>query len=177
MNTNNFDLTNLNMNELFPALIATLSITLITLYCFSGNKTKTIDTIITIDTNIEKESELSDETSSVEEKDCSLDSSEEQYTSILYKSFLLMSKKQLLRITGIKYKNFNKDELIIIAMNKFIVSSIDNFKLMPIDAKNFVKENQETMKEEFFKLYNVKSKEYNNDFFEDSASEELHFNA
>jgi hypothetical protein len=69
-----------------------------------------------------------------------------------------MTKKQLLKITGNKYKNVNKDELIIIAMNKFIVLSVENFKLIPVDAKLYVKENKDTMKDELFKLYNVKSK-------------------
>jgi CRISPR/Cas system-associated endonuclease Cas1 len=100
-----------------------------------------------------------------------------------------MTKKQLLKITGNKYRNVNKDELIIIAMNKFIIASIENYKLMPQDSKSFVKENKDVMKDEFFKLYNVKSKEFldnitegnteesNFEGFNSEESKELYFNA
>jgi hypothetical protein len=68
---------------------------------------------------------------------------------------MIMTKKQLLKITGNKYKNSNKDELIIIAMTKFIVNSIENYNYMPIDSKNFVKKNKEIMKDEFYELYKI----------------------
>ena len=161
-----------NLNEVFPIVLSTLTLILVSLYCFSDNKK--------IEVEVEKGTEISETTSTTSEYDEDRNgddtSEDDQYTSILYKSFLLMTKKQLLKITGNKYRNVNKDELIIIAMNKFIIASIENYKLMPQDSKNFVKENKDIMKDEFFKLYNVKSKEFLDNITErnldDSDSEE-----
>jgi hypothetical protein len=161
-----------NLNEVFPIVLSTLTLILVSLYCFSDNKK--------IEVEVEKGPEISEITSTTSEFDEDRNdddtSEDDQYTSILYKSFLLMTKKQLLKITGNKYRNVNKDELIIIAMNKFIIASIENYKLMPQDSKNFVKENKDIMKDEFFKLYNVKSKEFLDNITErnldDSNSEE-----
>jgi hypothetical protein len=151
-----------NTNELLPFILFTFITIMISTYCFTNNE-KVINEI----TEENNESVVSDSSSSCPEIDDTMsDSSEDQYTSILYKSFLLMTKKQLLRIAGIKYKNVNKDELIILAMNKFILLSIENFKLIPIDTKMYIENNKNIMKEELFKLYNVKTKnekEYSKD--------------
>lgn len=172
-----------NLNDMFPMIASTLTLILVSLYCLTDNKK----------VEVEKEVDISDTTSTTseyEENQNEDDTSEDdQYTSILYKSFLLMTKKQLLKITGNKYRNVNKDELIIIAMNKFIIASIENYKLMPQDSKSFVRENKDVMKDEFFKLYNVKSKEFldnitegnieelNSEVSDSEESKELFFNA
>ena len=172
-----------NLNDMFPMIASTLTLILVSLYCLTDNKK----------IEVEKETEISETTSTTSEYEEDINdddtSEDDQYTSILYKSFLLMTKKQLLKITGNKYRNVNKDELIIIAMNKFIIASIENYKLMPTDSKNFVKENKDIMKDEFFKLYNVKSKEFldniteinpdesNSGGSDSEESKELFFNA
>jgi hypothetical protein len=119
----------------------------------------------------EQEQEQEPEPEQADENFNSSEESEDKYTSILFKSFMIMTKKQLLKITGNKYKNSNKDELIIIAMTKFIVNSIENYNYMPIDSKNFVKKNKEIMKEEFYELYKIHKMNQNMDKVIDEISE------
>jgi hypothetical protein len=121
------------------------------LFLFSNNNKK--DQVY-FEMNNSSDDESENNNPSEENNECS-DESEEKYTSILFKSFMIMTKKQLLKITGNKYKNSNKDELIIIAMTKFILNSIENYNYMPIDSKNFVKKNKEIMKDEFYELYKI----------------------
>ena len=159
----------LDNTNFIPMILLTFITVILSIYCFNNNdiadKTEPIET------------DVSDSTSTSSENDeLTSTTSDDQYTSILYKSFLLMTKKQLLKITGSKYKNVNKDELIIIAMNKFILLSIENFKLIPVDTKMYVKDNKEIMKDELFKLYNVKSKnekEYIKDIINEEEEYEL----
>lgn len=150
-------------NNFIPIILLTFITVMLSIYCFNNDiavKNEPIETAV------------SDSMStSTENDEITSTTSEDQYTSILYKSFLLMTKKQLLKITGSKYKNFNKDELIIIAMNKFILLSIENFKLIPVDTKMYVKDNKEIMKDELFKLYNVKSKN-EKEYIKDTINEE-----
>lgn len=150
-------------NNFIPMILLTFITVMLSIYCFNNDiavKNEPIETAVSDSMSTSTEN---DEVTST--------TSEDQYTSILYKSFLLMTKKQLLKITGSKYKNVNKDELIIIAMNKFILLSIENFKLIPVDTKMYVKDNKEIMKDELFKLYNVKSKN-EKEYIKDTINEE-----
>ena len=85
------------------------------------------------------------------------DSPTEQYSSVLFKSFSLLTKKQLLKMTGSKYKNKNKDELVVIAMYKFISKAVEHSNHLPKGIKLFVKENKHSMKQELFELYQIES--------------------
>jgi hypothetical protein len=82
----------------------------------------------------------------------------EEMTSILYKSFSLLTKKQLLKITGKKYKYENKDILIVLAINKFIFKSIQNNEQLPSMVKKFVKQNKNQMLDETLKSYGLEMK-------------------
>lgn len=112
---------------------------------------------------VEEEEEIDNDEDSVDENnikeviDNSSDTSEDQYTSILYKSFSLMTNKQLVKIVGNKYKYKNKDELIILSISKFIQMSIENTDL-PVIVKKFIVENNEEMTEELYQLYKVNVK-------------------
>jgi hypothetical protein len=154
-----FQIYNTNKEQLVCLIIVPFLIVLISVYFTTDSKKVINEKYEDNDNDNDNESVKSDVTSLTNDnEEISSDTSDDQYTSILYKSFLLMTKKQLLKITGNKYKNMCKDELIIIAINKFILHSIDNFKLMPSDAKNFVKKNKETMIDELYKLYKVQNK-------------------
>jgi hypothetical protein len=59
--------------------------------------------------------------------------------SHLYKGFNLMTKKQLIRFVGKEHTYKNKNELIIIAINKFILISIDRVDSIPVFVRNYVK--------------------------------------
>lgn len=88
------------------------------------------------------------------------DSPTQEYTSVLFKSFSLLTKKQLLKMTGSKYKNKNKDELVVIAMYKFISKAVENSQRLPKGVKLFVKENKNSMKQELLELYQIESIDY-----------------
>jgi hypothetical protein len=88
------------------------------------------------------------------------DSPTQEYTSVLFKSFSLLTKKQLLKMTGSKYKNKNKDELVVIAMYKFISKAVENSQRLPKGVKLFVKENKHSMKQELLELYQIESIDY-----------------
>lgn len=166
---------NFNIDTLFVTFIVIIFISYeFGLYLYNNNKKDNI--------HVEMNNSSDDES---DVNECSEDS-EDKYTSILFKSFMIMTKKQLLKITGDKYRNSNKDELIIIAMTKFIVNSIENYNYMPIDSKNFVKKNKEIMKEEFYELYKIhkmnkkldkeekeKDKEEEQELYEQEEEEEL----
>jgi len=87
----------------------------------------------------------------------------QQYTSVLYKSFSLLNKKQLIKITGQKHKYKNKDELIVIAMYKFMIKSIEKSDSLPKGIKVFVLANKKMMKEELLELYKIPSNETSDD--------------
>jgi len=150
LNPTDFDLDIFNEDTFLPVILVPLFVLIFSL-CFSLNRTPEIKN------KIEQElpEELSNDIS--ENNETILDSSEQPYTSVLYESFLLMTKKQLLKMTGSKYKNLNKDELIIIALTNFLASSIQNCKLIPSESKIFIQENKDIMKKELYILYNIKS--------------------
>ena len=52
-----------------------------------------------------------------------------------------MTKKQLIRFLGKEHTYKNKNELIISAINKFILISIDRLDSIPIFVKNYIKNN------------------------------------
>jgi hypothetical protein len=85
------------------------------------------------------------------------DSPTEQYSSVLFKSFSLLTKKQLLKMSGSKYKYKNKDELVVIAMYKFISKAVEHSHHLPKGIKLFVKENKHSMKQELLELYQIES--------------------
>jgi hypothetical protein len=88
------------------------------------------------------------------------DSSGDQYSSVLFKSFSLLTKKQLLKMTGSKYKNKNKDELVVIAMYKFISKAVEHSSRLPKGVKLYINENKHLMKQELLELYQVESMDY-----------------
>jgi CCR4-NOT transcription complex subunit 1 len=59
--------------------------------------------------------------------------------SHVYKGFNLMTKKQLIRFVGREHTYKNKNELIIIAINKFILISIDRVDSIPVFVKKYIK--------------------------------------
>ena len=61
--------------------------------------------------------------------------------SHVYKGFNLMTKKQLIRFVGREHTYKNKNELIIIAINKFILISIDRVDSIPVFVRNYIKNN------------------------------------
>jgi len=65
----------------------------------------------------------------------------EEQNSHVYKGFNLMTKKQLIRFLGKEHTYKNKNELIISAINKFILISIDRLDSIPIFVKNYIKNN------------------------------------
>ena len=61
--------------------------------------------------------------------------------SLVYNGFNLMTKKQLIRFVGKEHTYKNKNELIIIAINKFILISIDRVDSIPVFVRNYIKNN------------------------------------
>ena len=116
------------------------------------------------DKNIDYEEDSDDDATSVDseysktsDEDEEEDSPTEQYSSVLFKSFSLLTKKQLLKMTGSKYKYKNKDELVVIAMYKFISKAVEHSHHLPKGIKLFVKENKHSMKQELLELYQIES--------------------
>lgn len=94
-----------------------------------------------------------------------IDTSEENYSSVFYKSLNLMTKKQLLRIIGVRFRNLNKNQIITIIMGKLIINAVENNIYITKESKNFIRENEKKMESEFFSLYDIKNIE-NDDFKE-----------
>lgn len=101
------------------------------------------------DSQDESESDVSNETS-------------EKMNTVLYKSFSLLTKKQLLDITGSKYKYETKEILIAIAINKVIFRSLQNFEKLPVMVKKFLMVNKEEMLNETLESYGFMNND--NDF-------------
>lgn len=95
--------------------------------------------------------------------DNEIDTSEENYSSVFFNSLDLMTKKQLLRIIGVRFRNLNKDQIITIIMGKLIINAVENNIYITKESKNFIRENEKKMESEFFSLYNIKNTE-NDDF-------------
>jgi len=72
---------------------------------------------------------------------------------ILFQTFNMLTKKQLVKMTSPIWKNKNKDELIVIAIHKFIIHAIDNAKYIPKNSKYFLLTNRELLKKELIEFY------------------------
>ena len=79
----------------------------------------------------------------------------EKYSSVVQKAFTLLTKKQLISITGKKYKNKNKDELVVIALYKFMLSAVKKSDKLPKGIKHFVEANKDMLKSELLELYEI----------------------
>jgi hypothetical protein len=127
---------------------------------FSTNETN-IESKQELDNNnleeYEEESEYESVDNSITE-DTEKSEISEEATSVLYKSFSLLTKKQLLKITGKKYIYENKDVLIVLAINKFIFKSIQNNEKIPSMVKKFVKQNKNQMLDENLKSFGLEMK-------------------
>lgn len=119
-----------------------------------GNDNDDEDDDSTPDEN-ENDSDTSDDDENIKEA--------QQYTSVMYKSFSLLNKKQLIKMTGQKHKYKNKDELIVIAMYKFMIKSIEKSDSLPKGIKIFALANKKIMKEELLELYKIPSDETSDD--------------
>lgn len=166
---------NSNMNVLmedpsvvFTIMIATLIVVLLasilSIECLFAKRQELNDNQVfeTTDTSPVYEEDSEDDATSVESdysatSEDEEDSPTEQYTSVLFKSFSLLTKKQLLKMTGRKYRNKNKDELVVIAMSKFISKAVEHSERLPKGIKLFVKENKQIMRQELIELYKVNS--------------------
>lgn len=84
----------------------------------------------------EDQDEKEDDNNNLEETNI-LKTGEED--SRVYKGFNLMTKKQLIRFVGKEHTYKNKNELIIIAINKFILISIDRVDSIPVFVRRFIK--------------------------------------
>jgi len=118
---------------------------------------KELDNNNILEEEFEEESEYDSVDNSITEDTEKSEISEES-TSILYKSFSLLTKKQLLKITGKKYLYENKDVLIVLAINKFIFKSIQNNEKIPSMVKKFVKQNKNEMLDENLKSFGLEMK-------------------
>ena len=54
-----------------------------------------------------------------------------------------MTRKQLIRFVGKEHTYKNKKDLIYIAINKFILISINRIDNLPVFVKNFIKNNKD----------------------------------
>jgi hypothetical protein len=106
--------------------------------------------------NLEEDQEDEEDNEDEEEEDEEVDEDEEiedkeeeqvetnilntgEQDSHVYKGFNLMTKKQLIRFVGKEHTYKNKNELIIIAINKFILISIDRVDSIPVFVRNYIK--------------------------------------
>jgi hypothetical protein len=96
----------------------------------------------------QEDEEQEDEDQENQEDENQEDEEEKEETNILktgeenshvYKGFNLMTKKQLIRFVGREHTYKNKNELIIIAINKFILISIDRVDSIPVFVKKYIK--------------------------------------
>jgi hypothetical protein len=104
----------------------------------------------------EKDDDVSSSTQD-EIVDGQIDTSEENYSSVFYESLNLMTKKQLLRIIGVRFRNLNKDQIITMIMGKLIINAVENNIYITKESKNFIRENEKKMESEFFSLYDIKN--------------------
>ena len=101
------------------------------------------------------EDDDNDETYETESDDDETTVNSEKYSSVVQKSFTLLTKKQLINITGKKYKNKNKEELVVIALYKFILTAVKKSEKLPRGIKHFVEANKELLKSELLELYEI----------------------
>ena len=96
--------------------------------------------------NTEEDEEKEDSSSNDEEENSinqEATSSNDIDNSIIYKAFNLMTRKQLIRFVGKEHTYKNKKDLIFIAINKFILISINRIDNLPVFVKNFIKNNKD----------------------------------
>jgi len=89
------------------------------------------------------------------EDDASTIDNDEKYTSVIYKAFTLLTKKQLLTIIGKKYMTDKKEKLVVLALHKFLLSSVEKSDKLTKGIKLFVDCNKDLLKKELLELYEV----------------------
>jgi hypothetical protein len=89
----------------------------------------------------DEEEEVVEDDEEVDDKETNILKTGEE-DSHVYKGFNLMTKKQLIRFVGKEHTYKNKNELIIIAINKFILISIDRVDSIPVFVRNYIKNNK-----------------------------------
>lgn len=103
----------------------------------------------------EDEEDEDDESYEDDSDDDEITDDSEKYSSVVQKAFTLLTKKQLISITGKKYKNKNKDELVVIALYKFMLSAVKKSDKLPKGIKHFVEANKDVLKSELLELYEI----------------------
>ena len=86
----------------------------------------------------ETDKDETDKNETIQKEDEEINEDDE---TVMYMAFSLMTKAQLIRFLGKSFRNKNKDELIVSAINKFVIISIDKIDKIPVCVKNFIKEN------------------------------------
>jgi hypothetical protein len=165
---NNEILINFLATCVMPITITLLAILVSSFICITSSKDEDKDEDDDENENEEEEDD-DDDGSTPEENAIDDDTSDDdennyvnenqQYTSVMYKSFSLLNKKQLIKLTGQKHKYKNKDELIVIAMYKFMIKSIEKSDSLPKGIKVFILANKKIMKNELLELYKIPSDE------------------
>ena len=147
--------------------VAPLAVVFIMTFIFSWNVKDDIpeDIIVPVtepeveDTSDEEdendENDEDDESYEDDSDDDEITDDSEKYSSVVQKAFTLLTKKQLISITGKKYKNKNKDELVVIALYKFMLSSVQKSDKLPKGIKHFVEANKDVLKSELLELYEI----------------------
>jgi hypothetical protein len=97
--------------------------------------------------NTEEEDNFNQEEDNINQEENNINqevtSSNDIDNSIIYKAFNLMTRKQLIRFVGKEHTYKNKKDLIYIAINKFILISINRIDNLPVFVKNFIKNNKD----------------------------------
>ena len=75
---------------------------------------------------------------------------------------ILVPKKQLLKIAGLRCKHFNKSAIIVIVMNKLVLNAVETNMYIPKESIKFIRNKQNKMESEFFRINNIKNPEINN---------------
>jgi hypothetical protein len=91
-----------------------------------------------------------------------IDTSDENFSSVFYDTLNLMTKKQLLKIAGLRCKHFNKSAIIVIVMNKLVLNAVETNMYIPKESIKFIRNKQNKMESEFFRINNIKNPEINN---------------
>jgi hypothetical protein len=91
-----------------------------------------------------------------------IDTSDENFSSVFYDTLNLMTKKQLLKIAGLRCKHFNKSAIIGIVMNKLVLNAVETNMYIPKESIKFIRNKQNKMESEFFRINNIKNPEINN---------------
>lgn len=169
---NNENLVNFIATCVIPVTITLIAILVSSLICNTYTKNDTIPNNISNESESNNDDDEDDDTPSeknVLDSDTSDDDENDnsnnklQYSSVMYRSFSHLNKKQLIKMTGQKHKNKNKNELIVIAMYKFMIKSIEKSDSLPKGIKVFAIANKKIMKQELLELYEIPSDETSED--------------